>query len=66
MTIKQRNNPAIPRGWHRLRLGTIIRLGDYFWCVNQWDVSWCPGYVIGDPETLDRGEPMKYIRRNAR
>ena len=29
-------HPAIPRGWRRLRVGTIVRLGDKFWSYFQY------------------------------
>jgi hypothetical protein len=56
--------PKIPKGWHKLRKGTVTRIYDNGWSVSRgWFDTWYPGHRVGHSVCLDC-EP--YIRRNAK
>lgn len=58
MTDKQRHDKRIPRGWHLIRLGTLIRAGDFYWCVDHWRESVAWGVKMRTP-----GVAANYIRK---
>jgi hypothetical protein len=60
--------PKIPRGWLRLRAGTVIKKGDKFWsfAFNRWRITGTPKLIVGtlfpvSPPNLH--EPLIYIRK---
>lgn len=50
----------VPKGWYRLRKGTVIKRGDKYWDLGIWFKTLCQGYIVGDIELTGEGI---YIRR---